>query len=156
MTDRPPPVPTPEPDDLLGVIEFQSATLIRNFEQFRRKAAAFAELDRSWYLLLRILDRSGPADVGSLARELGLDPSTVTRQLSAIESAGLITRIPAPDDRRRIIATPTEQGLCRVRDAAVHRRELTEALLADWDEDARAELARVFTRYNETVRRQYG
>ncbi len=49
---------------------------------------------------LQSLDRRGPSMVGELGDDLGLVPSTASRLSDRLAEAGLITRRPAPSDRR--------------------------------------------------------
>lgn len=45
-----------------------------------------------------------------LAREAGMDQSTVSRNLAVLESLGMIESIPAPNDRRQRLVTLTRRG----------------------------------------------
>jgi DNA-binding MarR family transcriptional regulator len=141
--------------DPLEVIEVATAVLVRNFELLRRRGGAYTDLDRAEYLLLRTLDALGPADICTLAAGLGLDPSTAGRQVARMQSRGLVERTPAPADRRRSVVAPTAQGLERMHEARVRRRDATEELLADWSEADRHTLAEMFTRYNRTVAERF-
>jgi DNA-binding MarR family transcriptional regulator len=141
--------------DSLEVIEVATAVLVRNFELLRRRSGIYTDLDRAEYLLLRTLDALGPADICTLAAGLGLDPSTAGRQVARMVSRGLVERTPAPTDRRRSVIAPTAQGLERMHEARVRRRDATEELLADWSEEDRVTLARMFTRYNRTVAERF-
>jgi Transcriptional regulators len=49
---------------------------------------------------LQSLDRRGPSMVGELGDDLGLVPSTASRLSDRLAEAGLITRRPAPSNRR--------------------------------------------------------
>ncbi len=142
-------------EDPLEVIEVATAVLVRNFELLRRRGGAYTDLDRAEYLLLRTLDALGPADICTLASGLGLDPSTAGRQVARMAGRGLVERTPAPADRRRSVIAPTPQGLERMREARVRRRDGTAELLADWSEEDRHTLAEMFTRYNRTVAERF-
>lgn len=137
-------------DDTLGVIEVASAVLVRNFELLRRRTPAPA-LDRSEYLLLRTLDASGPADICGLAAALGLDPSTVGRQVAVMAGKELVERHPSDTDRRRSIVSPTEAGLAAMETVRAERRTGTAELLAGWSEEDLRTLAEMFTKYNRAV-----
>ncbi|CCH79511.1 Predicted protein (fragment) [Nostocoides japonicum T1-X7] len=152
MTTHPPP---PADDDPIAVIEVQAAVLTRNFELLRRRSDFAAEMDRAGYLLLLALDSLGASDIGTLATALGLDPSTVGRQVAAAESKGLLTRHPDPQDRRRSVVRPSERGAARMQELSAARRRRTAQLLASWSDEDRAQLARMFTRYNEAVAHEY-
>src|SRR3954452_11193329 len=58
------------------------------------------ELDGAAYGLLALLDRDGPLRAGDLVARLGLDKSTVTRQVAHLVDLGLVTRDVDPGDRR--------------------------------------------------------
>ena len=59
-------------------------------------------------LLLALLDRQGPVRVTALADAARVDPSVVSRQLAALEAAGLVARTPDPSDGRahRVAVAP--------------------------------------------------
>ena len=86
--------------DDLGVVELELLKLVRHLETFGRKSSLYQEVDRAGYLALRTLDGLGPSCINGLAQELHLDSSTVTRQVSALESGGLVTRQVDPNDGR--------------------------------------------------------
>lgn len=141
--------------DLLDVVEMQSAVLVRNFELLRRRGKVYTELDGAEYLLLRTLEERGPLDIGTLAAALGLDPSTAGRQVGQMHTAGLLSREPAPDDRRRNIVAATAAGR-EAADAVRRRRRASIAdLLADWDPQDVDTLGEMFTRYNGAVAEKY-
>jgi DNA-binding transcriptional ArsR family regulator len=90
-----------QPDDAVRTIEAQVAMLLRLAERSRRSAARRrGEIDRSAYLVLGVLGTLGPANVNAIADALRLDPSTVTRQVLAMEDAGQVTRRADPTDGR--------------------------------------------------------
>jgi DNA-binding MarR family transcriptional regulator len=71
------------------------------------------ELDRRAFSLLGKLRRIGPpyrASAGKLAEHLRLSSGAMTNRLDRLEAAGLIRRLPDPDDRRGTIVEPTELG----------------------------------------------
>ncbi|GAB3942171.1 hypothetical protein GCM10027614_28770 [Micromonospora vulcania] len=96
----------------LGHIETEVALLMR-FGEATRRATGTAEhrvLDRAAYVILRHLDTAGPQNVSALAARLNLDGSTVTRQVSALQRDGLITRTPDPSDGRGTVISPPPPG----------------------------------------------
>ena len=142
-------------DEVTARIELQSAVLVRHFEMLRRRGEVYQGLERSEYLMLRTLDTSGPTDIAGIAARLGLDPSTAGRQITAMTQRGLVARSQAPEDRRRCIIAPTEEGSRLMEQVRRRRHEETGALLASWDADDRATFADVLTRYNQTVAARY-
>jgi DNA-binding MarR family transcriptional regulator len=59
---------------------------------------------------LQSLDRRGPSMVGELGDDLGLVPSTASRLSDRLAEAGLITRRPAPNNRRSTLLELTDTG----------------------------------------------
>ena len=71
------------------------------------------ELDRRSFSLLGKLRRIGMpyrASAGKLAADLRLSSGALTNRLDRMETAGLIRRLPDPNDRRGTIVEPTELG----------------------------------------------
>jgi len=103
-----------------------------------------------WLVLLAL--RRGPvASQRELADALGLRAATLTQQLDAMESAGLVARIADPANRRVHRVELTEAGLAlfdRLRDAA---REHDERLRAGLDEGDVARLTATLERMRRNV-----
>ena len=60
------------------------------------------------YALLGQIDAHGPLRAADLAQRMGLDPSTLTRNLQALLDAGWVASAPGPDRRSRLLAlTPS-------------------------------------------------
>ncbi len=144
-----------QPPEPLDVLERATAVLVRNFEMLRRRTDVYAELDQAEYLILRTLDDLGPADIGTLAGALGLDPSTAGRQVSALLRKELAERNPASDDRRRCVITPTDHGRDLMHRTRARRRSTVGELLNDWTPGELDAFARLLTRYNSAVTRRY-
>ena len=66
----------------------------------------------SW-ALLGYLDRYGPMRVSDVAACQGVDVSSVTPRIQALERAGLITRDPDPSDRRASVISFDDAGRAR-------------------------------------------
>jgi DNA-binding MarR family transcriptional regulator len=70
-------------------------------------------LDRGEWKLLGALRRSGPPyrrSPGHLAEDLGLSSGAMTNRLDRLEEAGLVRRLPDPDDRRGLKVELTDAG----------------------------------------------
>ena len=134
-------------------IETEVALLMRRAEATRRATgeAPHRALDRAAYLLLRKLDADGPQQISAIAAALGLDGSTVTRQVSALERDGLVRRVRSESDGRAIVVTPTAEGLRRMTGVKNARHDLSEHILAGWGEPDRADLARLLARLNHDM-----
>lgn len=107
--------------------------------------------DRARLALLALLLRHGPVRATYAAEHLGLDLSTVSRHLKALEDRGLVTRAPDPDDGRASLLSLSPEGL----DVLTTAREAGAARLAavtrDWDHDDVVALARLLTRLSHDL-----
>ncbi|MEV4637438.1 MarR family transcriptional regulator [Actinoplanes sp. NPDC049548] len=131
----------------LGTIETQVAMLIRLGEATRRSSPRpHRALDRAAYVILRLLQESGPQNVSAVANRLSLDGSTVTRQVSAMHRDGLVERSPDPEDGRGTVIAATERGLSQVDAVSSARRELYDEMLKNWTSQERKELALMLER----------
>ncbi len=136
----------------VATIEAEVALLLRRAEATRRASdEAHRTLDRAAYVILRQLDESGPTNVGTLAIGLGVDASTATRQVAAMERDHLVRREPDPNDGRGTVISPTTMGLSRYRAVRRARAELYDGILAGWSEADRRRLATMLHRLNEAL-----
>jgi DNA-binding MarR family transcriptional regulator len=77
------------------------------------------------------LHRRGPLTPGDVAASERVQPQTLTRTLTSLESAGLISRADHPADGRRALLTLTGAGLGALRDDMAERDSwLTAAMSA--------------------------
>jgi DNA-binding MarR family transcriptional regulator len=106
------------------------------------------DLDGAAYGLLALLQDGGPLRASDLVARLGLDKSTVSRQVASLVDLGLVDRAADPDDGRAQVLTPSAEGsarLARIREA---RRARWEADLADWPAEDIAVLGQLLGRLN--------
>jgi DNA-binding MarR family transcriptional regulator len=75
------------------------------------------------------LHRVGPISQSRLADALGLQKSTISRLVTQLEAADLVTRQPNPSDRRSRLIALTPNGTRRARRLAAARAELFAELL---------------------------
>jgi DNA-binding MarR family transcriptional regulator len=133
-------------------IEQQLTILLRRVQSIHLSTASGeVDLDRSAYGIMCRLADEGPQRLGSLAQAFGLDPSTITRQVQALESTGLAQRSTDAADRRASILDLSAEGrevLGRTRD---HRRARLEAALSDWSAPEKDEFGRLLEKFNASV-----
>lgn len=133
-------------------IEQQLTILLRRVQSIHLSTATGeVDLDRSAYGIMCRLADEGPQRLGSLAQAFGLDPSTITRQVQALETAGLARRSQDTADRRASILDLSEEGrdvLIRTRE---HRRARFEAALSEWTPKEKAEFGRLLEKFNMSV-----
>jgi DNA-binding MarR family transcriptional regulator len=134
-----------------AVIEHQLVMLARWLEAAQRKQSY--PMDRASYLLLLRLERDGPQRVAALAASLGLDGSTVTRQLAALDTRGWVQRSTDPLDARVTVVEATRSGLTAVAGLRRLRQGRVDALFGDWSAAEQAELGRVLGHLNEVLER---
>ncbi|MDQ1585226.1 MAG: hypothetical protein QOJ90_822 [Actinomycetota bacterium] len=134
----------------IDLVETELLLLARWLEANQRRQRY--PMDRAAYLLLRRLDADGPQRVAELATALGLDGSTVTRQLTTLEGAGHVRRSAHPTDARATLVTATSAGRRAMDALRRHRQERIALLLDGWSPRERSELARVVGHLNEALR----
>jgi DNA-binding MarR family transcriptional regulator len=137
--------------DAVAVIELELLKLVRHLETLGRRSSLYARLDRAGYLALRTLDVLGPVNANALAQALGLDASTLTRQITDLERQGFVERRANPADRRSAIIFITPAGRRAMYDVQAERRVHIEALTSDFDAGARAALGDTLTRLNAAL-----
>lgn len=143
-------VPVGDPVD---VLETEMTRLARTIALVGRPPEAACGVDRAGYLLLRTLERIGPASINTIAAAVGLDGSTVTRQVAAMKELGLVERTTNPGDRRSCIISPTADGRTVMRQMRRQRRSNLDAVTSDWTDDDRTALGRLLTKLNDSIAR---
>jgi DNA-binding MarR family transcriptional regulator len=106
--------------------------LQRRFKRAMDETLDEFDLDWSEYKLLSLLTREGEvyrSSPGKLARIMELSSGAMTNRLDRLEQAGLVRRLPDPDDRRGILVELTPEGK-RVYEDAVGAQGRKESLVA--------------------------
>lgn len=135
-------------------IEQQLFTLFRHTAAIQvRTPEGDVEMDRSTYVILCLLEDTGPQRLGHIAAEFRLDPSTITRQVQSVVQLGLATKTTDPADRRASILSLTGAGRTAVRTAREVRQRHLDLLLADWTPEEREHFLGALTRFNATIAR---
>lgn len=132
-----------------GIIE-RIQILAFNVNQSMEETLETYELDRRSFQLLGKLRRHGApyrVSAGKLAAELRLSSGAMTNRLDRMEKAGLIRRLPDPNDRRGTLIEPTEEGHkawdTTVGEAARREASFT-SVLSDAEKDKLHDLLRGF------------
>ncbi|MFG2133806.1 MarR family winged helix-turn-helix transcriptional regulator [Streptomyces sp. NPDC048751] len=128
-------------------------TIQREMTSFARRARATAgrmhpELSLVSYTLLAHLEESDGTRATDLAAHYGLDKSTVSRQVTALERAALIERRVDPDDHRVQLLHLTAAGRHILAQVTESRRTAFRERLADWPEEDLERFAAYLVRYN--------
>jgi len=106
------------------------------------------DLDGAAFGLLALLQDDGPLRASDLVARLGLDKSTVSRQVASLVGLGLVDRSADPDDGRAQVLTPSAEGAARLAQIRDARRERWEADLGHWPAEDVATLAELLHRLN--------
>jgi DNA-binding MarR family transcriptional regulator len=138
------------PHEAIVQVEREIALLLRRSRAMsaRLSRELHPDLDGAAYGLLVLLEDAGPLRASDLVARLGLDKSTVSRQIGSLVDLGLVTREPDPADGRAQVLRTSPEGtarLSRIRDA---RRARWEADLSDWPVDDIATLGDLLGRLN--------
>jgi len=106
--------------------------LDRRFKRAMDETLGEFNLDYAEYKLLGLLSREGEvyrSSPGRLARLMELSSGAMTNRLDRLEEAGLLRRLPDPDDRRGILVELTTEGK-RVYEEAIGVQGRKEAFFA--------------------------
>jgi DNA-binding MarR family transcriptional regulator len=131
-----------------GIVE-RIEILGKAFELSLQETLTQYGLDRRSYHLLGSIRRNGPPyrrTPGQLAAGVRLSSGAMTNRLDRMEAAGLIRRLPDPNDRRGTLVEPTEAGHA-IWDQTTGTQARREALIASvLDPAEREELHRLLRR----------
>jgi DNA-binding MarR family transcriptional regulator len=114
--------PEPAVDELADRLHSAAIHLLRRL----RKEDDASGLSAPQLSALSVLVFGGPCSPGALAAAEQVRPPTMTRLLSELERAGLVTRTTDSQDRRRLMVAATD----RARELLMHGRRRRTATLA--------------------------
>lgn len=130
-------------------VERELTLLVRRAQRVHLRTEGIKEpLERSAYSILGRLHDQGPLRPGTLAALFHLDASTVSRQVAALEHAGLIARKADPQDGRAYRLELTDLGTRALSETREARRDLMRDLLASWPQADQAALAHLLEQLN--------
>jgi DNA-binding MarR family transcriptional regulator len=114
-----------------GIVE-RIHILAKGFDRSMEETLSASDLDRRAFHLLGRLRSSGAPyrrSAGQLAADMRLSSGAMTNRLDRMEAAGLVRRLPDPNDRRGTLVEPTERGHAAW-DRAVGTQAVREARIA--------------------------
>ena len=131
-------------------LEREVALLLRRGRAIQARLAGqlHHELDGAAYGLLVLLDDAGPLRASDVVARLGLDKSTVSRQVASLVDLGLVDRAADPDDGRAQVLSTSAEGHARLSELRDARRVRWEADLSGWETTDVATLAQLLGRLN--------
>jgi DNA-binding MarR family transcriptional regulator len=116
-----------------------AVTLLQQASLFTRLMFRNAEIPRSEASLLARLE-GGPQQITALAEHEGLAQPTITRLVEQLEKRGWVRRERAPEDRRVVRTSLTDDGRSALREFRARYRPLLRARLAALSADQVAAL----------------
>lgn len=137
-----------ESGNQVDTIALELAVLARRLTAMTTYRKTRGTLDRSLFLLLYQIWTRGQAGTKTLAREFGLNVSTVSRQSAALQRMGLISRVLDPSDRRAFLWEITETGLSELERCRMERVARVGELLLEWSEEDKRRFGELLGRFN--------
>ena len=135
-------------------IEQQLTVLLRRVQRIHLSTSdGDVNLERSAYGIMCKLADEGPQRLGALATSFGLDPSTITRQVQALEELGLANRHTDPSDRRASILDLSDSGRGVLEQTRSHRRSKLQLALSDWSDEDLDHFAGLLRQFNASLDR---
>ncbi|KUL46399.1 MarR family transcriptional regulator [Streptomyces violaceusniger] len=143
---------------VLDTLQHQVAVFARRAEQTRLGGVGQARnsMDRAAYLLLNRLDQEGPMGVKALAGSMGIDSSTVTRQVAPLVDSGMVKRTSHPEDGRAVVLQLSPRGKARLEEVRSSRRDLMARVTDDWTAEERDLFCDLLTRFNSALSAAHG
>ncbi|MBV7274290.1 MarR family transcriptional regulator [Clostridiaceae bacterium UIB06] len=131
-------------------IEIELSILLKNLTLISTYKK-FGNLDRSAYLLLYSIISCESTGVKSLAEELHLDISTISRQVRVLEEKGYLYRIPDKLDRRSYFLQATDLGLIEFNECKQLKLTKLEELLKNWSTEEYQVFGALLKKYNSSL-----
>jgi DNA-binding MarR family transcriptional regulator len=126
---------------LRAMVTIADSTVERNTEQ----------LTLTQFRALRVVVDRTPVTMGRVARELALNPSSVTRACDRLVTLKLLEKAPNPLNRRETLLAPTAPGRQLVDRVDRDRRRVLGSVLHRLDAGTRAGVIAAFERFAGAV-----
>lgn len=144
------PTPARDVDAAIASVEGELSTLFTRVRAMMRSYAerVHPELTAAGYKTLSALERRGPVSSGALAELLETDKSTLSRQITALDRLGLLSRSPDPADGRSTILSVTPETAERLREIRSSDQAQLHEELRGWGVGEVEQLGRLLHRIN--------
>lgn len=113
-------------------------------------------LDSAALTLLSILNNSGAQRPSALSERMVTGASNIFKITARLEEAGLVRRMPDPNDSRASLIDLTEAGTRAGQALRRSGNTLVDLLLQGWSPRDRAELVRLLARFESETQRVAG
>jgi DNA-binding MarR family transcriptional regulator len=142
-----------------GIVDRINGLRKRFHRMLDETLAEFGLGEGEWKALghLRFAGPPYQRSVGQLARWADLSSGAMTNRLDRLEEAGLVLRVPDPDDRRGVLVELTEAGRKAWEDSVSAQAEKESLVAAALDKDEKRQLNALLRRLMlEFERREQG
>jgi DNA-binding MarR family transcriptional regulator len=126
---------------LRAMVTIADSTVQRNTEQ----------LTLTQFRALRVVVDRTPVTMGKVARELAMNPSSVTRACDRLVALNLLEKAPNPLNRRETLLAPTAPGRQLVDRVDRDRRRVLAGVLRRLDPGTRGSAVAAFERFAAAV-----
>ncbi|NYH80908.1 DNA-binding MarR family transcriptional regulator [Actinopolyspora biskrensis] len=139
-----------ERDSAAAEVEQELAMMFRRARKMSSSVATevHPELDPASYSLLLMVADSGSLRAMDMAERIGLDKSTVSRQIAHLVRLDLLRRVPDPEDGRARLIQLSDSGRARLDEARKCRSRRLRADFAQWSTDDLHQFARLLGKLN--------
>lgn len=121
--------------------------LIRQVKRSAERHRPEMIVDMAGYHVLAYLNAEGPQRAGEIANAFHSDPSTISRQVSALVKAGLIERKADPGDGRASLLAATDEGVRVIETERRRRARVIASVLGGWSAEDREDLTALLARF---------
>lgn len=147
----------PAPSARLSSIEYSMGFIVRwarvrSLELIARNAKV--EVDRSSILILMSLHRRGPLRLSDLAADIGLDRSTISRQVDAAVRAGYVQKTNDAADARASLLALTARGQTARQKLSEAWRAIVADALETWTAEEQAQFSHLLDKLVAQLRQQ--
>lgn len=101
------------------------------------------------FRLLVVLDARGPLKLTAIAEALNVNPSTATRMVDRLVTAGLIDREPNPTSRRELVVSLSRKGRTVVTNVTKRRRAQIAEIVGQMSPTSRRGLVRALSAFTQ-------
>ncbi len=137
------------------IIERELTLLVRRAQKVSLRGGKMGlPLDRAAYSILGRLCDAGAQRPGALAEHFYLEPSTISRQVAALEKAGLIERAADTEDGRASLLKLTGHGEEVLVATRNERRRVVHDLLSTWSAEDLTQFATLLAAFNAGLDQQ--
>ncbi|TYP79486.1 MarR family winged helix-turn-helix transcriptional regulator [Paenibacillus methanolicus] len=120
-------------------------------KEFQKAQDMRTDMDRMTFEILLFVKSQQAARPMALARELGVNPSSITRRIQTLIKDGLLDAASDQSDGRSSLLRITERGDSALQSFLDRSVTVIRELLEDWADDDQARFAELLSRYANSM-----